>query len=76
MDLDKTVEEIPLKSIDGDAVEYVMQYVLHHKAQDVKMIEKPLKSKFMRDNVQVNQKELFMQKKKNRYFFCKGSMGR
>lgn len=69
--LDKTVEEVKLASLDGESLGYVMQYILHHKGEDTKEIEKPIKSKFMKDNVQVTLKKMlvFLKKKKLHIFF-------
>lgn len=48
-DADKDATEVPIPGVDGDILELIVQYMNHHKGTDPDIIEKPLRSKVLKE---------------------------
>ena len=46
---DDSAEEVPLPAVSGEVVEKVVEYMNHHQGKELPIIEKPLRSKVMKD---------------------------
>jgi len=46
---DKDTSELPMPGVKGDVLQKVVEYMNHHKGTDPSIIEKPLRSKVMKD---------------------------
>ena len=49
VDTDTTATEIPLPGVKSDALEVIINYMNHHLGTEPPIVEKPLRSKIMKD---------------------------
>lgn len=47
--LDTHATEVPLPSVKSETLEFIVEYMNHHKGVEVECVEKPLRSKIMKD---------------------------
>jgi len=51
LETDDTSQEVPIPGVAGNILELVVQYMTHHKGTEPPLVEKPLRSKLMKDVV-------------------------
>jgi len=51
LETDDTSQEVPIPGVTGPILELVIQYMSHHKGTEPPLVEKPLRSKLMKDVV-------------------------
>jgi len=49
MDSDASATDLPMPGVKGDTLKYVVEYMLYHRGSEPPIIEKPLRSKVMKD---------------------------
>merc|ERR1719453_1062652 len=49
LDTDSTCTEIPIPGVEGAILDKVIEYMVHHEGVEPAIIEKPLRSKIMKD---------------------------
>jgi len=49
LETDATASEVPMLGVKGDILSKVVDYMIHHKGSEPPIIEKPLRSKIMKD---------------------------
>jgi S-phase kinase-associated protein 1 len=51
LETDSSASEVPILGVEGAVLELVVEYLVHHKGTEPDVVEKPLRSKVMREVV-------------------------